>query len=190
MPRGEVNLDPISTASAGRLRRCGGRIRRHLDRQKRCRIPTRTEAWIAAPEENHVCVQSMPTRHRRDRGTWLQCFSHNTPLERLRVVPPPPFSSVCQNKCPRKISGHDCPQSRQDSHTDHKSIKVGKAGRLRYLNENFRSSRWESSTLKTSQSQSEPRLHSRSMRFAVRGLACDGAPGASKGAGRRQTQTV
>ena len=131
MPRGEVNLDPISTASAGRLRRCGGRIRRHLDRQKRCRIPTRTEAWIAAPEENHVCVQSMPTRHRRDRGTWLQCLSHNTPLERLRVAPSFPFSSVCQNRCPRKISGHDRPQSRQDSHAHHKPIKVGKTGRLR-----------------------------------------------------------
>lgn len=131
MPRGEVNLDPISTASAGRLRRCGGRIRRHLDRQKRCRIPTRTEAWIAAPEENHVCVQSMPTRHRRDRGTWLQCLSHNTPLERLRVAPSFPFSSVCQNNCPRKISGHDRPQSRQDSHAHHKPIKVGRTGRLR-----------------------------------------------------------
>ena len=68
---------------------------------------------------------------RRDRGTRLQCLSHNTPLERLRVAPPFPFSSVCQNRCPRKISGHDRPQSRQDSHAHHKPIKVGKTGRLR-----------------------------------------------------------
>ncbi len=68
---------------------------------------------------------------RRDRGTRLQCLSHNTPLERLRVAPSFPFSSVCQNRCPRKISGHDRPQSRQDSHAHHKPIKVGKTGRLR-----------------------------------------------------------
>jgi len=33
-------------------------------------------------------------------------------------------------KCPRKLGGHDRPQSREDSHADHKALKVGFAGRL------------------------------------------------------------
>ena len=44
-----------------------------------------------------------------------------------------PLRRSAKIKCPRKLGGHDRPQSREDSHADHKAFKVGFAGRLRYI---------------------------------------------------------
>ena len=51
-------------------------------------------------------------------------------FERFRIAPPPASASFRQDNCPRKLSGHHRPQSREDSHNNHKPFKVGQSGRL------------------------------------------------------------
>jgi len=116
MARCKSNLDPAVAGGTDRLRRDSDLSRRHLDRQERCSITTRPKPRVTTPQEHHVRVQPVMTRHRRDRRTRLKRLGDNPPLERLRVAPPLALAPVRQDKCPRKLSGHDRPQSREDLH--------------------------------------------------------------------------
>ena len=104
----------------------------HLYRMKRRQFAPWTKTWIPAPHEDHVGIQPVPARYRRNRSPSFKRLSHNPPLECLRVAPPLPLPPdlIRHDKRPRILSGHDRPLSRPNSHSDHRGIKVGSAGRL------------------------------------------------------------